>query len=163
MSPLVTLGREWSPWSLAGERFDTWGIPYGSDVHDALARIVLSANAVSHGLAPGRDLRLRLLAESTTVRVEVTDTRGERLPALSDPSAADQEGGRGLLLVAALTDRVGPVPPRRGPRRDRLGLAGRTSARPGAEPPTGAEPCPAERQGKDCLRRDSCGYVRPGA
>ncbi|MGW8485832.1 ATP-binding protein [Streptomyces sp. NPDC055886] len=94
---------------LAGERLDTWGIPYGSDAHDALTLIVaeLSANAVSHGLVPGRDFRLRVSAEGVTVRVEVTDTRGERLPAFTEPSAADQEGGRGLLLVAALADNWG--------------------------------------------------------
>ncbi|MBT2381890.1 ATP-binding protein [Streptomyces sp. ISL-111] len=94
---------------LAGERLDTWGIPYGSDAHDALTLIVaeLSANAVSHGLVPGRDFRLRLSAEDATVRVEVTDTRGESLPVLAEPSAEDREGGRGLLLVTALTDRWG--------------------------------------------------------
>lgn len=42
--------------------------------------------------------------------MEVTDTRGERVPALGDPSADDQEGGRGLLLVAALTDNWGWFP-----------------------------------------------------
>ncbi|MFF8502912.1 ATP-binding protein [Streptomyces anulatus] len=93
------------------------GIPYGSDAHDALTLIVaeLCANAVSHGLVPGRDFRLRLSAEDTTVRVEVTDTRGERLPALTEPSAADREGGRGLLLVGALTDRWGWFPRTDGP------------------------------------------------
>ncbi|XCM28636.1 ATP-binding protein [Streptomyces parvus] len=102
---------------LAGERLDTWGVPYGSDAHDALTLIVaeLSANAVSHGLVPGRDFRLRLSAEATTVRVEVTDTRCERLPALAEPSAADQEGGRGLLLVAALADDWGWFPRTDGP------------------------------------------------
>ncbi|RPK88807.1 MULTISPECIES: ATP-binding protein [Streptomyces] len=102
---------------LAGERLDTWGIPYGSDAHDALTLVVaeLSANAVSHGLVPGRDFRLRLSAEDTTVRVEVTDSRGERVPALTEPPADDQEGGRGLLLVAALTDRWGWYPRADGP------------------------------------------------
>ncbi|MEV4875199.1 ATP-binding protein [Streptomyces cyaneofuscatus] len=102
---------------LAGERLDTWGIPYGSDAHDALTLIVaeLSANAVSHGLVPGRDFRLRLSAEDATVRVEVTDTRGECVPALNDPSADDQEGGRGLLLVAALADNWGWFPRTDGP------------------------------------------------
>lgn len=70
---------------LAGERLDTWGIPYGSDAHDTLALVVaeLSANAVSHGLMPGRDFRLCLSAEDATVRVEVSDTRGESLPVLN--------------------------------------------------------------------------------
>ncbi|MGA4997133.1 ATP-binding protein [Streptomyces arboris] len=102
---------------LAGGRLDTWGIPYGSDAHDALTLIVaeLSANAVSHGLVPGRDFRLRLSAEDATVREEVTDTRGECVPALNDPLADDQEGGRGLLLVAALADNWGWFPRTDGP------------------------------------------------
>ncbi|MFH9396655.1 ATP-binding protein [Streptomyces sp. NPDC017413] len=102
---------------LAGERLDAWGVPYGSDAHDALTLIVaeLSANAASHGLVPGRDFHLRLSAEDATVRVEVTDTRGERLPVPNDSSADDQEGGRGLLLVAALADDWGWFPRTAGP------------------------------------------------
>jgi len=74
----------------------------------------LSANAVRHGLVPGRDFRLRLSAESSTVRVEVTDTRGEKVPALTDLSDSSS-GGRGLLLVAALADRWGWYPCADGP------------------------------------------------
>ncbi|AXE81286.1 ATP-binding protein [Streptomyces atratus] len=101
---------------LAGERLDAWGIPYGSDAHDTLTLIVaeLSASAVSHGHVPGRDFRLHLSAEGTALRVEVTDTRGERVPALAEPSD-DLDGGRGLLLVAALTDRWGWYPCADGP------------------------------------------------
>ncbi|MFF1460396.1 ATP-binding protein [Streptomyces sp. NPDC058330] len=103
---------------LAGERLDAWGIPYGSDAHDALTLTVaeLSANAVRHGHVPGRDFRLQLSAEDTAIRIEVTDTRGERLPDLAEtPPAGDQDGGRGLLLVAALTDRWGWYPRVDGP------------------------------------------------
>nr|WTB35337.1 ATP-binding protein [Streptomyces sp. NBC_00830] len=63
----------------------------------------LSANAVRHGRVPGRDFRLRPSAERATLRVEVTDSRGESLLALAEPSN-DLDGRRGLLLVAALTD-----------------------------------------------------------
>ncbi|MGW3736981.1 ATP-binding protein [Streptomyces sp. NPDC005148] len=96
---------------LAAERLEAWGIPYGSDAHDVLTLIVaeLSANAVRHGRVPGRDFRLRLSAESAALRVEVTDSRGESIPALAEPSN-DLNGGRGLLLVAALTDRWGWYP-----------------------------------------------------
>ncbi|WP_329450467.1 ATP-binding protein [Streptomyces sp. NBC_01724] len=96
---------------LAGERLETWGIPYGSDAHEMLTLIVgeLSANAVRHGRVPGRDFRLRLSAEGTALRVEVTDSRGESIPALAEPSN-DLGGGRGLLVVAALTDRWGWYP-----------------------------------------------------
>ncbi|MEV0786369.1 ATP-binding protein [Streptomyces sp. NPDC050423] len=103
---------------LAGERFDAWGIPYGSDTHDALTLIVaeLCANAVRHGLVPGRDFRLCLSAEGAALRIEVTDTRGERIPALTQPSdAPDGDGGRGLLLVATLADRWGWYPCADGP------------------------------------------------
>ncbi|MGY4905554.1 ATP-binding protein [Streptomyces sp. 900116325] len=96
---------------LAGERLEAWGIPYGSDAHDMLTLIVaeLGANAVRHGRVPGRDFRLRLSAERATVRVEVTDSRGESIPAPAEPSN-DLGGRRGLLLVAALTDRWGWYP-----------------------------------------------------
>ncbi|MFF0401006.1 ATP-binding protein [Streptomyces sp. NPDC005248] len=96
---------------LAAERLEAWGIPYGSDAHDVLTLIVaeLSANAVRHGRVPGRDFRLRLSAEGATLRVEVTDSRGESIPALAEPSN-DLGGRRGLLLVAALTDRWGWYP-----------------------------------------------------
>lgn len=101
---------------LAGERLDTWGIPYGSDTHDALTLISseLAANAVRHGLVPGRDFRLRLSAEGTIVRVEVTDSRGECAPTAADPSD-DLDGGRGLLLVAALANHWGWYPCEDGP------------------------------------------------
>ncbi|CAM5652776.1 non-specific serine/threonine protein kinase OS=Streptomyces tendae OX=1932 GN=GUR47_17290 PE=3 SV=1 [Streptomyces tendae] len=44
-----------------------------------------------------------------TLRIEVTDTRGDRLPC-PQHSADDAEFGRGLLLVEALADRWGVVP-----------------------------------------------------
>lgn len=70
-----------------------------------------------HGHVSGRDFRLRLSAEGSAIRVEVTDTRGERLPAAADTASADQEseGGRGLVLVAALADRWGWYPCADGP------------------------------------------------
>ncbi|WP_315986305.1 ATP-binding protein, partial [Streptomyces sp. OR43] len=114
---------------LAGERLDAWGVPYGSNTHDVVTLVVaeLSANAVRHGHVPGRDFRLRLSAEGSALRVEVTDTRGERLPvqpAAAAPDAGldvdvdsdgDGDGGRGLLLVSALTDRWGWFPCTDGP------------------------------------------------
>ncbi|MFE9825482.1 ATP-binding protein [Streptomyces sp. NPDC005791] len=102
---------------LAGERLDAWGIPYGSDAHDAVTLTVaeLSSNAVRHGHVSGRDFRLRLCAEGTAVRVEVTDTRGERLPSPAETVPTDQDGGRGLLLVTALADRWGWYPCADGP------------------------------------------------
>lgn len=97
---------------LAAVRLDAWGIPYGTDPHDAIVLIVaeLTANAVSHGHVPGRDFHLRLhtTPDGRTVRVEVTDTRTERHP--RRPTAPEQtdgtdEAGRGLLLVSQLATR----------------------------------------------------------
>ncbi|MEU5718721.1 ATP-binding protein [Streptomyces sp. NPDC020403] len=102
---------------LAGERLDAWGIAYGSDPHDALTLAVaeLSSNAVRHGRVYGRDFRLRLTAEGAAIRIEVTDSRGECLPGSAEPASPDEDGGRGLLLVAALTDRWGWYPSPDGP------------------------------------------------
>ncbi|MEU0895864.1 ATP-binding protein [Streptomyces massasporeus] len=73
----------------------------------------LAANAATHGRLPGRDFRLVLRTRSETLRIEVTDTRGDDLPR-HHPPAPDTESGRGLLLVEALADRwgvqLGPVP-----------------------------------------------------
>jgi len=98
---------------LAAVRLDGWGIPYGTDAHDAVVLIVaeLTANAVLHGHVPGRDFHLRLHAppHHCIVRIEVTDTRGERLPCRPTvpQGAADveEEAGRGLLLVSQLATR----------------------------------------------------------
>ncbi len=99
---------------LAAHRLDTWGIPYGTGSHEEIVLVVgeLSANAVRHGHVPGRDfhLLLHLSAPARTVRIEVTDTRSERTPpepeALPAPGS-ENDGGRGLLLVAALATRWG--------------------------------------------------------
>ncbi|MFG3336509.1 ATP-binding protein [Streptomyces tendae] len=101
---------------LAAVRLDAWGVPYGTDAHDAIVLIVaeLTANAVVHGHVPGRDFHLRLHlhadARSTTVRAEVTDTRAERVPprpgaVVLDPAPDAAESGRGLLLVVGLATR----------------------------------------------------------
>ncbi len=77
-------------------------IPY--DVTEAAAQIIaeLTANAVTHGRVAGRDFRLALTARPGTLRIEVTDTRGEDLP--------EPHSGNGLLLVEELSDRWGITP-----------------------------------------------------
>ncbi|MCC5033884.1 ATP-binding protein [Streptomyces sp. WAC 00631] len=104
---------------LAGQWLDERGVPYGSDAHDAVTLVVaeLCANAVRHGCVPGRDFRLGMALRPGGVRVEVTDTRAERLPMPARPGErdADAESGRGLLLVAALADRWGWAPRSDGP------------------------------------------------
>jgi anti-sigma regulatory factor (Ser/Thr protein kinase) len=91
---------------LVGQRLDAWGLPYGSEAHHALSLIVaeLAANAVRHGRVPGRDFHLAVTRNATAVRVEVTDARGERAPALATlPPTGDR--GRGLILVDRLAHR----------------------------------------------------------
>ncbi|MFD0393824.1 ATP-binding protein [Streptomyces nogalater] len=91
---------------LATEQLRSWGLPM-----DPAALIVaeLAANAVVHGRAAGRDFRLTLYPVGNVLRIEVTDTRGDRLPEPVRP-APDADCGRGLLLVDAFADRWGAAP-----------------------------------------------------
>ncbi|MEW2494960.1 ATP-binding protein [Streptomyces nodosus] len=88
---------------LAEAQLRRWGLP--TKPADLLVA-ELAANAVTHGRVPGRDFRLTLYVIGGILRIEVADTRGDRLPALQRPSGED-ESGRGLLLVDALADRWG--------------------------------------------------------
>ncbi|MFH9014823.1 ATP-binding protein [Streptomyces sp. NPDC017943] len=90
---------------LTERQLDDWGEPY-----EAAAQVVaeLASNAVLHGRVPGRDFRLVLeLRPGRTLRVEVTDARGDRVPHLPDPVEGDAEGGRGMTIVAAYAGRWG--------------------------------------------------------
>ncbi|MFH9708426.1 ATP-binding protein [Streptomyces luteogriseus] len=95
---------------LATEQLRSWGLPL-----DPAAHIVaeLASNAATHSRVPGRDFRLTLYAVGSTLRIEVTDTRGDHLPQVQHPSP-HSESGRGLVLVDALADRwgtaAGPYP-----------------------------------------------------
>ncbi|TGB08549.1 ATP-binding protein [Streptomyces sp. MZ04] len=94
---------------LVAHRLEAWGYAYESEANETVTLIAaeLAANAVRHGSVPGRDFRISLCeTEGRTVRVEVTDQRGERVPVVAD-ATVDGEGGRGLLLVAALAERWG--------------------------------------------------------
>lgn len=66
----------------------------------------LASNAALHGYVPGRDFRILLTVTGDTLRIEVADARGERLPRVLEQSEA-YESGRGLLLVEALATRWG--------------------------------------------------------
>ncbi|MGW7403756.1 ATP-binding protein [Streptomyces sp. NPDC054833] len=98
---------------LVSHRLNDWGHPYTTPVNETLTLIAaeLTANAVRHGHIPGRDFHLRLTRTGSTLRIEVTDTRGEKRPC-PRPRAADTdaESGRGLLLVAALASDWGVTP-----------------------------------------------------
>ncbi|WP_406283992.1 ATP-binding protein [Streptomyces sp. NBC_00209] len=94
---------------LALHQLDAWGVPYGSTASDTAAVLVaeLTANAVTHGRVPGRDFELAVRLTGRTLRIEVSDARGERRPpagGVADPAPL-AEDGRGLLLVSALADR----------------------------------------------------------
>ncbi|MBM7438851.1 ATP-binding protein [Streptomyces sp. HB132] len=103
---------------LVSHRLDDWGHPYTTPVNETLTLITaeLTANAVRHGHVPGRDFHVQLTLAENTFRIEVTDTRVEKQPPAS-PQATDSlsESGRGLLLVAALSDGWGVSPRRAAP------------------------------------------------
>ncbi|SFB85026.1 ATP-binding protein [Streptomyces aidingensis] len=105
---------------LAAQRLDEWGVEDGSAAHDAMTLVVseLCSNAVRHGLVPGRDFRLRLTADGTRLRAEVTDARAEAAPATVAGGA--EESGRGLRLVEHFAERWGWYPAGDG------GVAGKT-------------------------------------
>ncbi|MFE3789978.1 ATP-binding protein [Streptomyces goshikiensis] len=97
---------------LVSHRLDTWGHPYASPANQTLTLITaeltaeLTANAVRHGHVPGTDFHLRLTGSAGTLRIEVSDTRTERVPLLTHHSPpGDAESGRGLLVVARLANR----------------------------------------------------------
>ncbi|MET8179435.1 ATP-binding protein [Streptomyces sp. NPDC005336] len=99
---------------LAVRRMVEWGYPPASDASCTVALLVaeLASNAVRHGRVPGRDFRLRLVCEPSTrtIRIEVSDAREDRLPAIPATPSADEESGRGLLLVDLLATRWGTTP-----------------------------------------------------
>jgi anti-sigma regulatory factor (Ser/Thr protein kinase) len=75
-----------------------------TDVGDA-AQLVMSelvTNAVRHA---GTELRVRVVANGETLRLEVADDSGE--PPVSRMPGPLEPGGRGLPLVEALVDRWG--------------------------------------------------------
>ncbi|MGP3999756.1 ATP-binding protein [Streptomyces sp. 8N706] len=94
---------------LTVERLRTWPVPHG--VSERAEQIVaeLAANAALHGRVQGRDFRLTLTLDATTgtLRIGITDTRGEKLPVVGPATQPDSESGRGLLLVGAIADRWG--------------------------------------------------------
>lgn len=134
---------------------EEWGVHGRAD--DVLLCVSeLATNALLHGVPPGRGFLLRLLPYADCVRVEVHDS-GRGVPAV--PREEPDEGGRGLLLVAGLSDTWGvaerapgkvvwcefattpaaPAPP------TRSSVAPPGSSLRSAAPPTSAIPSPARR------------------
>ncbi|MEU1467023.1 ATP-binding protein [Streptomyces sp. NPDC005761] len=85
-----------------------WGHP---DRAGEVALLVseLASNALLHGSMRGRLFRVHIALTATTLRIEVSDPRGERLPGLRE-AGADDCYGRGLLIVAQIADRWGVEP-----------------------------------------------------
>ncbi|WP_431312959.1 ATP-binding protein [Streptomyces silvensis] len=89
---------------LAVEQLRDWEVPC-EDAEQIVAE--LAANAVAYGKVPGRDFWLTLTARvGGVLRIEVADTRSDRLPVVREPDEG-AESGRGLVIVAALADRWG--------------------------------------------------------
>ncbi|MFF2508403.1 ATP-binding protein [Streptomyces sp. NPDC058067] len=91
-----------------------WQRPFETAEHLAAE---LANNAITHGRVQGRDFRLTLkLTETNTLRIEVTDTRGDVQPpgTPQPPPPEAATSGRGLLLIDALADgwgtTLGPPP-----------------------------------------------------
>ncbi|MFB7467120.1 ATP-binding protein [Streptomyces sp. NPDC056224] len=98
--------------ALAAHQLAHWGLPFRAAVHVVAE---LAGNAVTHGRVPGRRFRLQMAATDTTLRIEVTDTRGERPPpSATELPSVEAESGRGPVLVAALANKwgttLGPTP-----------------------------------------------------
>ncbi|WP_031015502.1 ATP-binding protein [Streptomyces sp. NRRL F-5727] len=97
---------------LVGEQLRSWGLEAMSGPAEQVVA-ELASNAVTHGHVPGRDFRVRTIVTGAALRIEVTDTRGDRMP-VGGALPADGEGGRGLQIVEALSRswgvRPGPYP-----------------------------------------------------
>ncbi|MFJ3806493.1 ATP-binding protein [Streptomyces sp. NPDC090073] len=94
------------------ERLTAWEM--SPEVIERAEHIVaeLAANAALHGRVQGRDFLLALTLDKAagTLRIAVSDTRGECRPEIHPDQGPDDESGRGLLLVDALADRWGTEP-----------------------------------------------------
>ncbi|MBD0707190.1 MULTISPECIES: ATP-binding protein [unclassified Streptomyces] len=77
-----------------------WGVTGLAAESVELVMAELASNAARHGRVTGRDFEVRMRQGADHVRVEVSDARGEKRPS---PNADPDEGGYGLLLVAALS------------------------------------------------------------
>ncbi|AJC55633.1 hypothetical protein GZL_03047 [Streptomyces sp. 769] len=94
---------------LTSNRLGEWGYPYDTGINESVTAIVgeLAANAVRHGHVPGRDfaLRLELFAAAgesgaLRLRVEMSDTCGERLSTAPMAGTAGMTGAAGPAEMA---------------------------------------------------------------
>ncbi|MCX5013385.1 ATP-binding protein [Streptomyces sp. NBC_00555] len=80
-----------------------WGIPESTALSADAGLLVaeLAANAVTHGRVAGRDFELRMTLLEGVLRLEVSDARRDRRPAVQ-PHAYQAETGYGLRIVDAV-------------------------------------------------------------
>ncbi|MFE1554493.1 ATP-binding protein [Streptomyces sp. NPDC058734] len=80
-----------------------WGVPEGTPLSADAGLLVaeLASNAVTHGRVIGRDFELRMTLLEGVLRLEVSDPRKDRRPAVR-PHAYQAESGYGLRIVDAL-------------------------------------------------------------
>ncbi|MER7757979.1 ATP-binding protein [Kitasatospora sp. NPDC097643] len=103
---------------IARRQLTVWGLnsAHTEPYYSALLIVAeLAANAITHGRVPGRGFELHLCLTTaarrgTTLRIEISDCRGDRLPALPTALAPNSQSGRGLTLINALADRWGTIP-----------------------------------------------------
>ncbi|MFI0982478.1 ATP-binding protein [Streptomyces sp. NPDC021093] len=90
---------------LLTKKLANWG--YGQDDIDRVTLVCgeLSANAIEHGGRHGPLFEVKVTAEGPHCLVEVSDA--SRTPPRPVEADQDDEGGRGLLLVAALAEETG--------------------------------------------------------
>ncbi len=85
-------------------RLDEWGLPkHADDVQLCVSELV--ANVIGH-VGTGTPTTLALLMNGAYLRIEVHDPDPRALPTLV-AADTESEGGRGMALVSALTDRWG--------------------------------------------------------
>ncbi|MBV2153345.1 ATP-binding protein [Kitasatospora sp. SUK 42] len=103
---------------IARRQLTAWGLnsTHTEPFYSALLIVAeLAANAIMHGRIPGRGFELHLaltttVRRGTTLRIEISDPRGERLPLLPSVHTPNSQSGRGLVLISALADRWGTIP-----------------------------------------------------
>ncbi|MFD3776476.1 ATP-binding protein [Streptomyces sp. NPDC058612] len=131
---------------LALHELYAWGFPASTPLAADAGLLIgeLAANAVLHGRVPGRDFELRLILLDAVLRIEVSDARADRRPAVGE--YADQaESGHGLRIVEAVAAGWGVVDRLVGKTVwAELPLAGRSA---GQEPPPGGGHDPARVDG----------------
>ncbi len=94
------------------EQLAAWGWPYDTELTQDTALLVaeLAANAALHGATEGgRCFRLRMEANETRLRIEVTDAQPTSYPPCTGNTESNEtaESGRGIQLIEAVATQWG--------------------------------------------------------